>query len=155
MARPADRPADLRDVDREQEVAAKADRPIATLLKDLVEDVRRLLRQEVALARTEMGEKVSAASAHLKKVAAGGAVLLAALLVLMAAVNRGLTVLLSQWMDPEVAVWLAPLILGLVLLAIGGGLFSAGMKRLRNMNPVPERTVHSTKETVEWAKERR
>lgn len=152
MARPADR---FDEVEQEQEVAAKADKPLSSLLKDLVEDLRRLLRQEVELARTETGEKIAAATSHLKSVAVGAVLLLAAALVLTAAVNRGLTVLLSQWMPAETAVWLAPLILGVLLATVGGALYSSGVSRIRRMSPVPERTVTATKETVQWAKERR
>jgi hypothetical protein len=32
-------------------------------------------------------------------------------------------------------------------------IFAAGMKRLREVHPAPERTVESIKENVEWAKQ--
>jgi hypothetical protein len=50
-----------------------------------------------------------------------------------------------------VATWLAALIVGAVLGVIALGLITTASKRLKHVN-VPERTIESMKENVQWAK---
>ena len=49
--------------------------------------------------------------------------------------------------------WLAALIVGLVYAAIAAGLYFMGKERVADAGPlVPEQTIESVKEDVEWAK---
>jgi hypothetical protein len=48
--------------------------------------------------------------------------------------------------------WLAALIVGFVLLVISMILVSVGRKRFKQVKVVPEKTVGSMKENVQWAK---
>jgi MFS family permease len=51
-----------------------------------------------------------------------------------------------------VATWLAALIVGAVLGLIALVLITAASKRLKQVNKVPERTIETLKENVQWAK---
>jgi hypothetical protein len=52
-------------------------------------------------------------------------------------------------------VWLVPLLLGLVLLAVGAVLISKGVHTLRDhLNLVPEKTKQTLKEDREWLRQK-
>lgn len=136
----------------EGQAQGRDERSLGDLLKELTAEIRDLFRKEVELARTETAEKASRVTSRAAAVAMGGAVALVGGFVLMEAVVRGLTALLAQWMPLDVAVWLAPLIVGGVLAAVGYGLFSQAMARLRSESLTPEKTKESLQENAQWLK---
>jgi uncharacterized membrane protein YqjE len=104
-----------------------------------------LARQELQLARAEMGEKGRKAAPGIGMVgAAAGVALLAA---------GALTAFLILALDGVMPNWLAALVIALVYAAIAGGLFYLGKERVQDAGPlVPEQTIETIKEDVEWAK---
>lgn len=129
-------------------------RSLGQLLKQLTREVSTLLRQEVELAKTEMSEKASRAGANLGALAVGGGVAFLGALALLAAAIYGLTALLDGFMSLRVAVWLAPLIIGLILAAAGYGLVRKALNRLKSESLVPRKTTQSLREDKEWLKEK-
>ena len=97
---------------RAERVAAEVGKPIGVLFREVVDKIRGLLREELRLAKAEMREQLALAGRNLVWIGAGAGLALAAVLILCIALNRGLTVLFSQFMAPEIAVWLVPLLLG-------------------------------------------
>lgn len=132
----------------------KDDRSLGQLLKELTHETSTLLRQEVDLAKTEMSEKASRVGANLGSLAVGGGVALLGALALLAFAIYGLQALLRQFMDPDVAVWLAPLIIGVVLAAIGYSLIKKALETLKRESITPQRTTQSLQENKEWLKEK-
>jgi hypothetical protein len=126
------------------------DRSLGQILRDLRDETSQLLRQEVDLAKTEMSEKMSRLGTNLGSVATGGAVLFAGALVLLAALTLGLIALFSQFMDRDVAMWLAPLLVGGVLAFIGYGMVKKALNALKQEGIAPQRTTQSLKENKEW-----
>lgn len=126
------------------------DRSLGQILRDLRDETSQLLRQEVDLAKTEMSEKMSRLGSNMGSVATGGAVLFAGALVLLAALTLGLVALFSQLMDRDVAMWLAPLLVGGVLAAIGYGMVKKALQALKQEGIAPKRTTQSLKENKEW-----
>lgn len=126
------------------------DRSLGQILRDLRDETSQLLRQEVDLAKTEMSEKMSRLGTNMGSVATGGAVLFAGALVLLAALTLGLIALFSQLMDRDVAMWLAPLLVGGVLAAIGYGMVKKALQALKQEGIAPKRTTQSLKENKEW-----
>jgi hypothetical protein len=126
------------------------DRSLGQILRDLREETTQLLRQEVDLAKTEMSEKMSRLGSNMGSVATGGAVLFAGALVLLAALTLGLIALFSQFMDRDVAMWLAPLLVGGVLAIIGYGMVKKALQALKQEGIAPQRTTQSLKENKEW-----
>jgi uncharacterized membrane protein YqjE len=109
------------------------------------EAVVALARQELRLAKAEMAEKGRKAGPGFGMIgAAGAAALLAA---------GTLTAFLVLVLDGVMPNWLAALLVGLGWAAVAAGLYVAGKGRVEEAGPlVPEQTVETVKEDVEWAK---
>ena len=120
-------------------------RSLGELFGDLARDTGTLVRQEVELAKVEMTQKATRIGKDIGFLAAGGAVAYAGLLAILAAVAVGLGQLGVPW-------WLAALLVGVVVAGIGGFLVRSGLAALQRETLVPERTVTSLKEDVEWVK---
>jgi Putative Actinobacterial Holin-X, holin superfamily III len=130
----------------------KDERSLGQLLKDLSGETTTLLRQEVDLAKAEMSEKVSRVGTNLAAVGLGGAVALLGAMALVAALTLGLVSILNDFMSPEVAVWVAPLLVGAVLAGIGWSMISKAMATLRQESLTPKKTTQSLQENKEWLK---
>lgn len=133
--------------------AAGDGRSIGSLVKELGSDSTRVLREEIALAKAEMREKVEVYRSSSARMAVGGALLMAASLVVLAAMNRGLTALLAQWMDVEIAVWLAPLILAVVFGLIGWSLIRRAKEEMAAEGLAPKATLETIREEKRWVQE--
>ena len=123
------------------------ERPLGDLVKQLAGQTSTLVRQEIELAKAEMSEKAATGGKGAGMLSGAAVVgLLAA-----GALTAFLILLLSEAMDA----WLAALIVSVVLAAVAGVLALTGRKRIRDATPpVPEQTVETVKEDVEWAKTR-
>lgn len=128
---------------------------VAHLLKELGDESRLLVRQEIALAKAEMSEKLKSALRHLMVIGAGGVVLVVAALLFFTALTTGLVSLLDAVMPLDIAVWLAPLLLGVTLAIIGFAMVKKGSSELGDDTLVPHKTIDSLKEDKEWIKEHR
>lgn len=109
------------------------------------EGVVTLARQELQLAKAEMGEKgrKAGAGAGLMGVA-GGLALLA---------GGAFTALLILALDGVMPNWLAALAVAVAYGVAAAVLFYAGKSRVQEAGPlVPEQTIDSLKEDVQWAK---
>ena len=184
------------------------DRPIGELLRELAHDTGELVRQEIALAKSELSEKLDTTRAELVETAHAarveatqtGTVMTkelranakeawraaglwgAAAAAGLAAVGA-LTAFLVLAPDGAVANWLAALIVTAVWAGVAGVLMVLGRNRLDKvvplvspqtieqgkerfarlvtkrkdelqaaLMPVPEQTIETLKEDVEWAK---
>ncbi len=132
----------------------KDDRSIGQLLKELTQESSTLLKQEMNLAKTEMSEKASRVGANLGAVAVGGAVAFLGAIALLLAVVYGLTSLLNKFMSLGVAAWLAPLIVGAVLAAIGYSFIKKALATLKQESIAPQRTTQSLQENTAWLKQK-
>jgi uncharacterized membrane protein YqjE len=104
-----------------------------------------LAKQELQLARAEMAEKGRRAGPGLGMVGGAG---IAALLAL-----GSLTAFAILALDGAMSNWLAALIVTAVWAAVAAALWFTGKERVREAGPlVPEQTVETLKEDVEWAK---
>jgi hypothetical protein len=117
----------------------KNDKSLATLFSDLTRDTVELVRQEIALARAELSQKVSTAQGAIASMAVGAAVILAGLFLLLQALVQGVALLLP----PDMAPWLAPLLVGAIVAVIGYAMLKAGKSKLDPENLTPHRTMDS------------
>jgi len=123
------------------------ERPIAEVAKDLTSDLSLLVRQEIELAKAEMAEKGRTAAPGLGMFGGAGVFGLCA----AGALTGCLVLLLSLFL----ADWAAALIVGVVLAAVAFVLARQGKERVADAGkPVPEQTIETVKEDVEWAKTR-
>src|SRR5436190_22915334 len=121
--------------------------PIADLLKRLSQETTQLVRQELELAKAEMAEKGKRAGVGAGMFGAAGVVGLLAL--------GALTAFLIMLLDGALANWLSALIVAVVYGAIAGVLALRGRTKVQEATPpVPEQTVETVKEDVQWAKTR-
>ena len=123
------------------------ERPMGEVAKNLTSDLSLLLRQEIDLAKAEMAEKGRTAAPGLGMFGGAGIVALCAAGALTACVILVLSVFLPEWV--------AALIVGAVLGAVAFVLVQQGKERVSDAGaPVPEQTIDTVKEDVEWAKTR-
>jgi uncharacterized membrane protein YqjE len=124
---------------------AAADESFGTLLKELAQDTSTLVKQEIALARAELGEKA--------KIAGKGAGMLAGAAVFGLLTLIALTALLIIVLDAGLELWLAALIVTLLWAVVAAVLALAGRSQLKKATPpTPEQTIETVKEDVQWAK---
>jgi xanthine/uracil permease len=128
----------------------KEEKSLGQLLKELTAETTTLLRQEVDLAKTEMGEKASRVGTNLGSLAIGGAILFAGALALLFAAVNALTEILAHVVPITVAAWLSPLVLGIVLGALGTSLVKKALSTLKQESVTPRRTTQSLQENKEW-----
>ena len=123
------------------------ERPIGEVAKSLTSDLSLLLRQEIDLAKAEMAEKGRTAVPGLGMFGGAGIVGLCA----AGALTAFLILVLSTFL-PD---WAAALLVGAVLAAVAYVLVRQGKERVADAGaPVPEQTIETVKEDVEWAKTR-
>ena len=137
-----------RVVDTRVEQPAQSDsRSVPELLSDLVSQTTTLFRQEGELIRAEMSEKLGQILGAAGALAAGGILLLVALIVLALALVHAV----SQLGDMGVG-W-ASLIVGLALAVVGALLLMKGKNSLDAGNLAPRRTMHQVKRDANLVKE--
>jgi uncharacterized membrane protein YqjE len=121
------------------------DRPIGELLKQLSEQTTRLVHQELELAKAELQQKGKQAGMGAGMFGGAGALGLAALGALTACFILALNAILPAW--------LAALLVAVVYGIIAFVLVKQGQARIKRATPpVPEQTIETVKEDVEWAK---
>ena len=130
---PGPEPGDLRD------------RSLGELLKQLSEQTTRLVHQELELAKAELQQKGKEAGAGAGMFGGAGALGLAALGALTACFILALNAIMPAW--------LAALIVAVVYGIIAFVLVKQGQAKMKAAGPpVPEQTIETVKEDVEWAK---
>lgn len=122
------------------------DEPTGELLKQLSQQTVTLVRQEIDLAKAEATEKG-------KKAGLGAGILGGAGIVGLLALGAFTAFLIALIATAVNHVWLAALIVTVVYAAVAGALALSGKKEIQQATPpVPEQTVQTVKEDVEWAK---
>ncbi len=121
------------------------ERSLGELFSELAQETSTLVRQEVQLAKTEMGQKASRVGKDVGFVAAGGAVAYAGLLAVLA----GIIVLLGQ----VIPMWLSAFLVGLVVTGVGYFLVRRGLDALKREDLAPRQTIETLKEDQQWAKD--
>ena len=120
-------------------------RSVGDILRDIIHDLGRIIRDEAQLARVEFAEKAARARA------AGGAFAIAAVSGLLAA-SCIVTACIAA-LALVMPVWLAALIMGIVLGVAAGGAYIAGVQRWENVELTPRQTIETLREDMEWAKQ--
>jgi hypothetical protein len=120
-------------------------RPVTALLSDLASETGQLVQQELALFKAEMQEKLGRLGQGGGALAAGGLIAFSGWLALIAAAILGLSHVLAPW--------LAALIVGLVVIALGAGLLFFGKSRFDADALVPRRTLNSLREDEAWIRD--
>lgn len=125
---------------------ATQDQSVKSLLAELVNNVSRLVRQELQLVQVETSEKTSQVLEGVFVIIGGLLLAFAALLILLQAVVVGL----SEFVEP----WLASLIVGVVVAVIAFVLIKYGQSNLKASSLTPDRTIRVMQEQKDMVMER-
>ncbi len=121
------------------------DLPAADLVRQLSDQTSRLIRQEMALARAELTVKGKQAGIGAGLFGGAGVFGLLALGALTATAIAALALAMDTW--------LAALIVTVVWAVVAGAMALLGKSRVQEaLPPVPEDSVESVKEDVQWTK---
>ncbi len=115
---------------------------LSDLLKELMHEIKTLVKQEIDLVKAEMSQKTSRAGKDLVLVGIGAALAYGGLLVLLAA-----AVLIVAQILPG---WVSALLVGLVVVASGYALIQKGLNDIKQVNPVPQQAINALKEDKSW-----
>jgi hypothetical protein len=125
---------------------------IPSLLRDLRDETTTLLRQEVALAKTELKENASRMGDHAMHIGVGAFVAYAGVIVLLIGLGQLVGILLQRaGVDPNVALWLAPTLLGLLVAIIGWSMVAKAKRGIAHDTLAPTQTIESLKDSKQWA----
>ena len=123
----------------------KQDSSIGQLFGELANETSLLIRQEIALAKVEITQKVTRIGLNVGYLVIGGAVAYAALLALLAAI----IILLANYMSW----WAAALVVAVVVGIIAAVLVMKALATLKKTDVTPKQTVETLKEDAQWAKQ--
>jgi hypothetical protein len=113
-----------------------ADVPTATLLSRLRDDATALIRNELALAKSEFMQSITTLKLSVSAMAGGAIVLLCGVLTLIAAAVLGLSLVIAPWA--------AALIIGAVLTLVGYVMMRAAKDKFAD----PSVQLRETKESL-------
>jgi uncharacterized membrane protein YqjE len=125
--------------------APQMQRSVPEILENIASNLTQLVQAEFRLAKSEVKEGA-------EKVAGPGATLGAG--VALAFYGLGFLLVAAVYaLSLVVAGWLATLIVGGVLTVAAGILIGAGSAKLKRVNLMPDKTIRTLEEDVQWAKQ--
>jgi hypothetical protein len=120
-------------------------KPLGDLFADLASEMSNLVRQEIALAKVEVGQKAKHVGRNVGYLVVGGAVAYAAMLAVIAAI-----IMLLARVMPE---WGAALLVGVLVGGIAWLLIGKAVAALQQTDMTPRETVETLKEDATWMKQ--
>jgi hypothetical protein len=121
------------------------DRSISDVVRDILANVQDIFRSEVRLAKAEIRQEATRAASSAVWVIAGLVGALSAWMFLLWTIAYGLATIMP--------LWAATLVMTVAMGVTGGALIYAGIRRFGRLKAIPERTVESLKENLEWMKQ--
>ena len=127
-----------------QQQLAKEDRSLGDLFAELAGETGTLVRQEVALAQTEIVHKATKAGKNVGYLVVGGAVAYAGVLAVIA----GVIILLSNFLPA----WLSAVLIGAAVSGVAYFMITSAIAELKKTDPMPRNTIETIKEDAKWLK---
>jgi putative superfamily III holin-X len=118
------------------------ERAITDVLQDILHNLQEIVRSEVRLAKIEIRDDAKQAASSAVWIAAGTIGALSAWAFGLWTITFALST--------RMPMWAATLVVALVLACAAGVLIAGGIRRVKRINPLPERTIASIKENVAW-----
>jgi hypothetical protein len=122
-----------------------ADRSVTDVLQDILRNVQDILRSELRLAKAEIRQEATQAAAAARWLTIGVVGLLSAWMFFLWTVAYALATVLP--------IWAATLVIAVAMAGAGGVVIAAGLRRVARIKPMPERTIASLQENLEWMKQ--
>ncbi len=123
--------------------ATPSDLSLGELFKRLTTDMGELVRQEATLAKAELRQAGGTLGRNATKMGVAAVLALSGMIAMTAFLVVLLGILLANF-------WLAALIVGVVMLAIGGLLAKSAISDIKS-NIMPEQTIATLREDSAWA----
>lgn len=120
-------------------------RSVADVLQDILHNLQDMVRSEIRLAKVEIREEVQRASSSAAWIAAGAIGAVSAWMFLLWTLVYALAT--------RMPIWAATLIVAVTMAAAAAMLIVGGIRRAKRIQPIPERTLESVKENLEWMKQ--
>jgi len=118
---------------------------LTPLITGIVNDAQALIRQQLTLFQTEVKNDLRRTKEASIPIAVGSVVALLAGIVLSLAL-----VYLLVYIWPQLSLFAAHGIVGLLLALVGGILVYTGKAKFDTFNPLPEKSVEGLKENIQW-----
>ncbi len=122
-------------------------RSMGTLVRELMGETTGLARAEIALVRSEMQENLAKVQRGATSMGAGGVLVHAGVLALVAC---GILLLSLVW-----AAWVAALVIGAGLAIIGAILLAVGKRKATTEAIKPQRTIKTVERTRDFVRNER
>jgi len=126
--------------------AATDDRSLIELFRDLSQQAYTLIRQEVALAKTEVSERANAMASDAIWIGAG-------VLLIHMALGTAIAAIVLALGAAGMSLATAAALVATVLIVIGAIVVQSRVSAIRRRRLVPGRAVHEIKETGQWLKD--
>lgn len=120
-------------------------RGVGELFSELAAETSTLVRQEIKLAKVEIGAKIAGLQTGIATIAAAALVGYAGVIILLI----GIVFLLGL----VIPIWASALLVGLIVAGGSGAVAYTTFNRLRSTDLTPTDTVESIKEDAKWLKE--
>jgi hypothetical protein len=124
-----------------------ADVPLPGLVRDLTHDVKRFVREEINLAKTETIENISCYGRNSAILAVGGFVAYAGLIVFL--VGVGIVIgfgFEALGLDPLLANFIGLALIGVLVMGTGGLLALKGIKAFSRASLAPQKAIDAVKQ---------
>ncbi len=121
------------------------ERSLSDVAQDILRNLQDMVRSEIRLAKVEIREEVNRTVWSGLWIAAGIVGALSAWTFLLWTLTYALAT--------QMPMWSATLVVAVVLATSAVILIMGGIRRAKRIQPIPERTVESVKENLEWIKQ--
>jgi uncharacterized membrane protein YqjE len=121
------------------------ERSVSDVLQDIVRNLQDMVRSEIRLAKVEIREEARRAISSGIWIAVGTVGAVSAWIFLLWT--------LAYALATRMPMWAATLVVAVVMAAAAAVLIMGGIRKAKRIQPIPERTVESVKENLEWMKQ--
>jgi cytochrome c biogenesis protein CcdA len=121
-------------------------RPLGELIANVVGDLKTILHDEIRLVLMELKDKIG-------KSRKGAVYIAVALLLGFLSVECLITCCIAA-LAIVLPLWLSALIVAVLAAIVAGGVFVVGTQALQKVDPLPQQTLESLKDNLDWVRER-
>jgi hypothetical protein len=125
---------------------ATDNRPLTEIVANIVSSLSTIVRDEIRLAIVELKKKLRASPKAVAYLAAAGLLGFLAVECFVTACIAALAIVLP--------VWLSALVVAVLAASAAGGAFVIGRVALEEIGPIPQRTMETLKDNVDWVRDR-
>lgn len=128
---------------------------LGELIKQLRDDTTVLVKDEIALAKTELTENAKKTGRNIGILVGGALVAFVALIMLLMGLAKAVAAgFIAMELSPTISEVLGYLIVAVIIGIVAGVLISKALQVLKNDPLTPEKTIETLKDDKQWAKKK-